>query len=97
EDMGEMFSSYGEVVVLRDNRESAVYDLMKSLRIPVINAGNGIDEHPTQALTDLYAIFKWRPDLLDPSLPEDKRIRVGIIGTPNRMRTVRSLLTLLSK
>lgn len=97
EDMGEMYSSYGEVVVLRDSREAAVYDLMKTLRIPVINAGNGIDEHPTQALTDLYAIFKWRPDLLDPNLPGEKKIRVGIIGTPNRMRTVRSLLTLLSK
>jgi aspartate carbamoyltransferase catalytic subunit len=97
EDMGEMFSSYGEVVVLRDNREAAVYDLMKTLRIPVINAGNGVDEHPTQALSDLYAIFKWRPELLDPNLPEAKKISIGVIGTPNRMRTVRSLLTLLSK
>lgn len=97
EDMGEMFSSYGEVVVLRDSRETAVYELIKTLRIPVINAGNGVDEHPTQALSDLYAIFKWRPELLDPDLPQDKKIRVGIIGTPNRMRTVRSLLVLLSK
>ncbi len=97
EDMGEMFSSYGEAVVLRDNREEAVYDLMKTLRIPVINAGNGTDEHPTQALSDLYAIFKWRPELLDPDLPDPKKIRLGVIGTPNRMRTVRSLLTLLSK
>jgi hypothetical protein len=70
---------------------------MKTLRIPVINAGNGIDEHPTQALSDLYAIFKWRPELLLPKPPESSRIRVGIIGTPNRMRTVRSLLTLFAR
>jgi aspartate carbamoyltransferase catalytic subunit len=97
EDMGEMYSGYGEVVVLRDNRPDAVYTLMKTLRIPVINAGNGIDEHPTQALSDLYAIFKWRPELLLPKPPESSRIRVGIIGTPNRMRTVRSLLTLFAR
>lgn len=97
EDMGEMFSGYGEAVVLRDNRETAVYDLMKNLRIPVINAGNGVDEHPTQALSDLYAIFKWRPELTRADLPEEKKIRIGIIGTPNRMRTVRSLMTLLAK
>ena len=27
-------------------------------------AGNGSDEHPTQALADMYALFKWRPDLV---------------------------------
>ncbi|SDE19452.1 MULTISPECIES: aspartate/ornithine carbamoyltransferase family protein [Kordiimonas] len=94
-DVAEMFNNYGDCVVLRDNAESSVMEMMGALRIPIINAGNGMDEHPTQALADLYAIMKWRPDLLAEE-PENK-IRIGIVGVPNRMRTVRSLLTLLSR
>lgn len=95
-DVAEMFNHYGDVVVLRDTREEAVYEMLESLRIPIINAGNGIDEHPTQALTDLYAIFKWRPQLIEPTVADKDKIRIGIIGVPSRMRTVRSLLLLLS-
>lgn len=93
-DIAEMFSNYSDVVVLRDNDEQTVYQMIETLRVPIVNAGNGIDEHPTQALSDIYAMLKWRPDLAteDPS----SRIRVGIIGNPSKMRTVRSLLVLLS-
>ncbi len=95
-DVAEMFNHYGDVVVLRDTHEEAIYEMLPSLRIPIINAGNGIDEHPTQALTDLYAIFKWRPQLIEEKVAEEDKVRIGIIGVPNRMRTVRSLLILLS-
>ncbi|MFA7594593.1 MAG: hypothetical protein WCY26_12730, partial [Thiohalobacteraceae bacterium] len=88
--------NYGDLVVLRDARETAVYEMLEVLRIPIINAGNGIDEHPTQALADLYAIFKWRPELMADTVPASLRARIGIIGMPSRMRTVRSLLLLLS-
>ena len=94
QDVAEMFSNYGDVVVLRDSSELAVYDMLEGLRIPIVNAGNGIDEHPTQALADIYTLFKWRPELTLAS--PDTPIQVGIIGTPNKMRTVRSLLTLLA-
>lgn len=93
-DVAEMFNNYGDCVVLRDNCNHSLYDMMDSLRIPIINAGNGTDEHPTQALADMYAIFKWRPDLLDPAVTN--KIRVGVIGVPNKMRTVRSFLKCLS-
>lgn len=92
-DVAEMFSNYGDVVVLRESSESAVYDMMRGLRIPIINAGNGVDEHPTQALSDIYALLKWNPSLADPA--HKGPIRFGIIGLPSRMRTVRSLLLLL--
>ncbi|NDD46131.1 MAG: aspartate carbamoyltransferase, partial [Synechococcaceae bacterium WB9_4xB_025] len=82
---------------LRDNQADAVYQMVEGLRIPIINAGNGIDEHPTQAMADLYTILKWRPELANPSLPEAERIRIGVIGIPSRMRTVRSLLRILAK
>ncbi len=96
QDVAEMFNHYGDVVVLRDTHENAIYDMLPSLRVPIINAGNGIDEHPTQALTDLYALFKWRPELTQDEVAEKDKIRIGIIGVPNRMRTVRSLLLTLS-
>lgn len=95
-DVAEMFNHYGDIVVLRDHHEEAIYEMLSSLRIPIINAGNGIDEHPTQALTDMYAIFKWRPHLIEPDVADSDKIRIGIIGVPNKMRTVRSLLLLLS-
>jgi aspartate carbamoyltransferase catalytic subunit len=95
-DIGEMLNHYGDVVVLRDSDERSVYAMLESLRIPIVNAGNGLDEHPTQALADLYALLKWRPDLaLDG--PHEAPARIGIIGVPSRMRTVRSLLILLSR
>ena len=95
-DVAEMLSSYGDLVVLRDTDPNAIYEMMKALRVPIINAGNGTDEHPTQALADIYAILKWRPELLDPDIAADRKVRIGIIGVPGRMRTVRSLLLLLS-
>jgi aspartate carbamoyltransferase catalytic subunit len=95
-DIAEMLSGYGDVVVLRDNNGDAIYEMMKSLRIPIINAGNGTDEHPTQALADMYTIFKWRPALLQTTVAGQDRIRIGIIGVPGEMRTVRSLLLFLS-
>jgi aspartate carbamoyltransferase catalytic subunit len=95
-DVGEMLNHYGDVVVLRDSNADAIYEMLKSLRIPIINGGNGIDEHPTQAMADIYTLLKWRPALCRDEVDEADRIRIGIIGVPGRMRTVRSLLTFLS-
>ena len=97
QDVAEMFNNYGDCVVLRDTNADAVYQMSESLRIPIINAGNGIDEHPTQAMADLYTIFKWRPQLVEKEVPEGDRIRIGVVGIPKRMRTVRSLLRIFSK
>ena len=96
QDVAEMLSGYGDLVVLRDANEDAIYQMMESLRIPIINAGNGVDEHPTQALADMYTIFKWRKGLIEYDLKPRERVRIGIIGVPDRMRTVRSLLLFLS-
>ena len=95
-DVGEMFNNYADCVVLRDTREESLQEMMSSLRIPIINAGNGVAEHPTQAMADLYTIFKWRPALVNRDVAEKDRIRIGIIGVPHRMRTVRSLLKIFS-
>ncbi len=96
QDVGEMLNHYGDVVVLRDSHNKAIYEMLESLRIPIINAGNGIDEHPTQAMADIYTLLKWRPELCNDVVEASQRIRMGVIGVPGRMRTVRSLLTYLS-
>jgi aspartate carbamoyltransferase catalytic subunit len=69
--------------------------MAESLRIPIVNGGNGCDEHPTQALADIYALLKWRPSICHQDGKGDP-IRLGIIGVPAKMRTVRSLLMLLA-
>ena len=95
-DVGEMLNHYGDLVVLRDSNEESVYEMLDALRIPIINGGNGTDEHPTQALADIYTLLKWRPSLCAAAVDPEQRIRMGIIGVPSRMRTVRSLFVLLS-
>jgi aspartate carbamoyltransferase catalytic subunit len=94
QDIAQMLNSYGDLIVLRDARESAIYEMLEVLTIPIINGGNGCDEHPTQALADIYAMLKWNPlALIRPG--NRPPLRLGVIGIPARMRTVRSLLLLL--
>lgn len=95
-DVGEMLNHYGDLVVLRDSDEKAVYEMLETLRIPIINGGNGTDEHPTQAMADIYTLLKWRPSLCADHVEPHQQVRMGIIGVPGRMRTVRSLLIYLS-
>lgn len=95
-DVAEMLNNYGDLVVLRESNKDSIYEMLKNLRIPIVNAGNGTDEHPTQALADIYTIFKSSPALMEAEVNPTDRIRIGIIGVPKSMRTVRSLLYLLS-
>ena len=91
-DIGEMFNAYGDLVVLRHTNTDSLDEIQKNLRIPLVNAGNGSGEHPTQALADWYALLKWRPELASESLPSDQRLHLGILGTPGSMRAVKSFL-----
>lgn len=90
-DIGEMLNAYGDLVVMRHTETDSVNQILEKLRIPLINAGNGTGEHPTQALADWYAILKWNPTLKE-KLAEGKKIHLGILGTPGSMRAVRSFL-----
>jgi aspartate carbamoyltransferase catalytic subunit len=90
-DTGEMLNAYGDLVVMRHTETAALSEITTNLRLPLINAGNGTGEHPTQALADWYAILKWHPELKT-GLPEDKKLHIGISGTPGSMRAVKSFL-----
>lgn len=91
-DMGEMFNSYGDLLVVRHPRTDAIDELLTYLRRPLINAGNGTGEHPTQALVDWYALLKWKPSLMEPEPKAGQRMHLGIIGTPGNMRAVKSFM-----
>lgn len=93
-DIGEMLNTYGDAIVMRHPETSAIEEIEQNLEAPLINAGNGTGQHPTQALLDWYALLKWRPDLVDDSCPLDRRIHLGIIGTPGSMRAVNSFVHL---
>lgn len=93
QDIGEMFNSYGDLVILRHTDTDAVERIRECLMRPLINAGNGSGEHPTQALVDWYALLKWRPDLIHPK-PQGSPIKLGVIGTPGSMRAVKSFVFL---
>jgi aspartate carbamoyltransferase catalytic subunit len=93
EDIGEMFNSYGDLVIMRHPETDSVERLQTHLSRPLINAGNGSGEHPTQALLDWYALLKWRPDL-SLKKPAGPKLHLGIVGTPGSMRAVKSFLRL---
>lgn len=93
-DIGEMFNTYGDVVIMRHPDTDSVDEIRRNLQRPLINAGNGSGHHPTQALIDWYALLKWRPELCNPNCPAEKRIHLGIVGTPGSMRAVKSFLRL---
>ncbi|MGN8645081.1 aspartate carbamoyltransferase catalytic subunit [Gracilibacillus sp. HCP3S3_G5_1] len=58
-DTAKTFESIGaNLIVLRHNEENIAHQLAESLSIPVINAGDGTGEHPTQSLLDLVTIYQ---------------------------------------
>ncbi|MCB0520688.1 MAG: aspartate carbamoyltransferase [Lewinellaceae bacterium] len=91
-DIGEMFNAYGDLVVMRHTETDAVKEIRRNLRLPLINAGNGSGEHPTQALADWFAILKWKPRLKEEVVVPRHQIHLGILGTPGSMRAVNSFL-----
>ncbi len=95
EDSIRTFSSYVDVIIMRtpgDGRADKAAQLMDSIprRIPIINAGSGKDQHPTQALLDVYTLQR---SFADRGGIDGKVI--GMIGDLKRGRTVRSLSYLM--
>jgi aspartate carbamoyltransferase catalytic subunit len=76
-------------IVMRHAASGAPHFLARHLPIPIINAGDGTHEHPTQALLDARTILDSRPSL--------EGLRVAIIGDIEHSRVARSNIYLLSK
>ncbi|MHA1106169.1 MAG: aspartate carbamoyltransferase [Promethearchaeota archaeon] len=80
--------NYSDGIVIRHNLEGAAKLAAKFSRIPIINAGSGSGEHPTQALLDLLTITQEGQKL--------DGMNIGIMGDLKYGRTVHSLTILLS-
>ena len=89
EDTIRIVSGYADVIVLRHNEEGAAKRAAGVSSVPIINAGDGPGQHPTQALLDLYTIRQ--------ELSRIDGIRIALVGDLANGRTVRSLTYLLSK
>jgi aspartate carbamoyltransferase catalytic subunit len=76
-------------IVMRHSASGAPHFLARHLAIPIINAGDGTHEHPTQALLDALTILGRRPKL--------EGLRVAIIGDIAHSRVARSNIHLLAK
>jgi aspartate carbamoyltransferase catalytic subunit len=89
EDSIRIIGSYSDVIVIRHHEEGGAKRAAEVSPVPVINAGDGMGgQHPTQALLDLYTIYRERPLV---------GLSVAIIGELDRGRTARSLAYLLAK
>jgi aspartate carbamoyltransferase catalytic subunit len=78
-----------DVIVIRHPNAGAPLLMAEHLDIPVINAGDGMHEHPTQALLDAYTILRHKKSF--------KGLRIAIVGDIYHSRVARSAIHLLSK
>jgi len=89
EDTVRILNGYADVLVIRHHEVGSAKRAASVSRIPVINAGDGAGQHPTQALLDLYTIHK--------EIGSIDGLRIAMVGDLAQGRTVRSLAYLLSK
>ncbi len=89
EDTIRIVAGYADVIVLRHQEEGAARRAAAVSDVPVINAGDGKGQHPTQSLLDLYTIRA--------ELGRIDGVRVAMVGDLYNGRTARSLAYLLSK
>jgi aspartate carbamoyltransferase catalytic subunit len=89
EDTIRILNCYADLIVIRHYEVGAAQRAAAASRVPVINAGDGVGQHPTQALLDLYTIQK--------EIGSIDALRVAMVGDLAQGRTVRSLSYLLGK
>ena len=86
-DTARIMSGYADMIVIRHPKEHSVASFAEYSSVPVINAGDGANQHPTQALVDLYTIYREKGRL--------ENLTIGFIGDLKYSRTVFCLLTIL--
>ena len=89
EDTIRVVAGYADVIVLRHFESGASQRAAEVAGIPVINAGDGAGQHPTQSLLDMYTIRR--------EIGQIDSISIALVGDLANGRTVRSLCYLLAK
>ena len=84
EDTLRVLQSYADIVCIRDSDPNVFSRLIPYAKKPLINCGNGADEHPTQTLIDLMTIYNLHGTL--------DGLKIAIVGNLQDMRTSHSLL-----
>ena len=91
-DTARVLSGYSDVIAMRHPAEGSVAEFAAASRVPVINGGDGSNEHPSQALLDLYTI----QSEISASGRSIDQLRIAMVGDLRYGRTVHSLCRLLS-
>ena len=82
-------SCYADIIAMRHPKEGAAYAASQFSEVPIINAGDGGHNHPTQTLTDLLTIYREKRRL--------SGFTIGLCGDLKFGRTVHSLVNALSR
>ena len=90
-DTAQVLSSYSDIIVMRHPDEGSVKSFSEASRVPVINGGDGSNEHPTQALLDLYTIKKE----LEVKKKTIDGLRIALVGDLKFGRAAHSLSKIL--
>ena len=88
-DTARIVACYADIIAMRHPKEGAPYVTSRHVDIPIINAGDGGHNHPTQTLTDLLTIRREKGRL--------KNLTIGFCGDLKFGRTVHSLIKALSR
>lgn len=79
-----MVSNYADLIVMRHHLEGAARYATEVTDVPVINAGDGANQHPSQTMLDLYSIYKTQGRL--------ENLTIALVGDLKYGRTVHSML-----
>ena len=91
-DTAKVLSGYSDIIVMRHPDEGSVQKFAEASRVPVVNGGDGANEHPSQALLDLYTIEKE----LSQNNKSIDGLRIALVGDLKYGRAVHSLCKILS-
>lgn len=79
-----MVSNYADVIVMRHFQEGAAEEAAKVSPVPIVNAGDGSNQHPSQTMLDLYSMYKTQGTL--------DNLTIHLVGDLKYGRTVHSML-----
>jgi len=82
-------AQYSDIIIMRSPVEGSARLASEVVDVPVVNAGDGANQHPTQALLDLYSIIKTQGTLIN--------LKIGLAGDLRFGRTVHSLAQAMAK
>ena len=88
-DMGQIMSQYADIIAIRHPKSGSVSEFASQATVPIINAGDGPNQHPTQSLVDLYTIYREKKRITD--------LKIGFVGDLKYGRTVHSLIKILKQ